>query len=132
MTLPHIVQRKHSFFVKIKEKSKSQKQIPKMKVFLGLLQQRLGNMFTRSLSAGDTSVDLTKKHKFLVKTKEKSKSQKQIPKKKVSLGLLHHILGHMSKRSPLVRDTANFRQDIYIRVYSDRFCRSCHISTINK
>ena len=38
------------------------------------------------------------KHAFLVKKKENSKSQKKIPKKKVSLELLHQRLGHRSAR----------------------------------
>ena len=39
--------------------------------------------------------------------KEKSKSQKQIPKKKVSLELFHHKLGHRSTRSLLDVYTEN-------------------------
>ena len=54
MTLPHSAQRKCVFLVKIKEKSKSQKQIPKKKVYLGLLIQRLGYISTESLIAVDT------------------------------------------------------------------------------
>ena len=42
-----------------------------------------------------------RKHKTLLKTKEKSKSKKEIPKKKVTLELLHQILGHRSTRSQL-------------------------------
>ena len=60
-----------------------------------------------------------KKHVFLLKTKEKSKSQKKIPKKKVYLELLHQILGKSSTRSLLAGDTGNVCQYIDLRVYSD-------------
>ena len=73
-----------------------------------------------------------RKHGFLVKTKEKSKSQKQIPKKKVSLELLHQIIGHISTRSLLDIYTANFGQVIEFRVDNEPFCTSCQIYTINK
>ena len=73
-----------------------------------------------------------RKHAFLVKTKEKSKSQKQIPKKKFSLELLHQRLGHISTRSLLSGDTANVWQDNDLRVDPDPLCISCQISTINK
>ena len=64
--------------------------------------------------------------------KEKSKSQKQIPKNKVYLRLLHQKLGHRSTRSLLVVYAENVWQDIWIRVFPDPFCTSCQISTINK
>ena len=70
-------------------------------------------------------------HFWFLKTKEKSKSQKQIPKKNFSLELLHQILGHRSTKSLLAVDTANIWQDIEIRVYPDAFFTTCHISTIN-
>ena len=72
-----------------------------------------------------------KKHYFLVKTKEKSKSQKQIPKNKFSLELLNKRIGHRSTRSLLAGYTANFWQEIKIRVDPDSFCASCQISKIN-
>ena len=72
-----------------------------------------------------------RKHAFLVKTKEKSKPQKKIPKKKVSLELLHQRLGHISKKSLLAGDTENIWQDIEIRVDPDPLCTSCQTSTIN-
>ena len=72
------------------------------------------------------------KHAILVKTKKKSRSEKEIPKRKVSLKWLHQRLGDMFTRSLLAVDTANFWQDIYLRVYSDPFCTSSKISTINK
>ena len=64
--------------------------------------------------------------------KEKSKPQKQIPKKKVFLELLHQRLGHRSKISLLAGDTEMFWQDIDIRVNNDQFSTTCKISTINK
>ena len=73
-----------------------------------------------------------RKHAFLVETKQKSKSQKQIPKKKVSLELLHQRLGYISTRSLISVVTENDCQDIEIRIYPDPFCKSCQISTINK
>ena len=73
-----------------------------------------------------------RKHEFLVKMKGKSKSKKQIPKKKFYLELLHHKLGHRYTRSLLNRDIANDWQNIERRVDPDPFCTSCQISTINK
>ena len=73
-----------------------------------------------------------RKHALLVKTKEKSKSQKKINKKRASLGLLYQRLGHISKRSLLDGGNANIWQDIDLRVYPYPFCTSCQISTINK
>ena len=39
-----------------------------------------------------------RKHAFLVKTKEKAKSNKIAPRNKVALEILHHRLGHRSTR----------------------------------
>ena len=64
--------------------------------------------------------------------KEKSKSQKQIPKNKVPLELLHQRLGHRSTKSLLDGDTEFFWQDIELRVDPEPLCISCQISTINK
>ena len=61
------------------------------------------------------------KHAFLVKMKENSKSQKQIPKKKVSLVIFHHILRHRSTRSLLGGDTEYVWQYIQLRVDPNRF-----------
>ena len=55
VTLPHSAQIKHALFVRMKEKSKSQKQIPKKKVTLELEHHRLGLIYTRSLLYGRTS-----------------------------------------------------------------------------
>ena len=39
-----------------------------------------------------------RKHEFLLKIKEKSKSKKISPRKKIALELLHHRLGHRYTR----------------------------------
>ena len=69
---------------------------------------------------------------FFVKMKEKSKSQKQIPKRKVSFELLNQRLGYISTRSLLDGYTEKFWKDIDIRVYLDPFRTSCQISTIHQ
>ena len=48
-----------------------------------------------------------RKSTFILKTKEKDKSKKVAPRRKVSLEILHHILGHRSTRSLMAGDTAN-------------------------
>ena len=53
VTLLFSAQRKRAFLVKMKEKSKSQKQIP-FKKYLELLDQKLGHISTRLLLAGYT------------------------------------------------------------------------------
>ena len=73
-----------------------------------------------------------RKHTFLVKTKEKYKSKKLSPINKVSLGLLHHILGHRYTISLMAGDTANFWQDIELRIDPDPFCTSYQISSMNE
>ena len=55
VALTHSAQQKPAFLVKTKEKSTLQRKIPKKKVYLGLLHQRLGHRSTRSLLAGDTA-----------------------------------------------------------------------------
>ena len=72
------------------------------------------------------------KYYFLIKTKEKSKSQNQIPKKKFSLGLFHQILVNISTRSLVAGYTENVWQDIELRLDTDHLCTSYQISTINK
>ena len=72
------------------------------------------------------------KHAFLVKMKEKSNSQKQIPERKFSLESLHQILGKRSTRSLLAGDTEIFWQDIEIKVDPNPFCTSFQISIINQ
>ena len=61
------------------------------------------------------------KHASLVKTKEMSKPQKQILKKKVFLELLHQKLGHRSTRSLLAGESEMFWQDIDLRIDSNQF-----------
>ena len=48
----------------------------------------------------------------MVKEKEKAKSNKIAPIKKVALELLHHRLGHISTRSFIGGDTENVWKDI--------------------
>ena len=66
------------------------------------------------------------------KTKENSKFAKANSKSKVSLELLHQILGHRSTRSLLDEDTVNIWKEIDIKVDTEPFFTSCQISTINK
>ena len=73
-----------------------------------------------------------KKHVFLVKTKKKSKSKKQIIKRKVFWLSLHQRLGHRSTRLILAGYNAHFWKDVEPRVDHDLFFTSCQISTINK
>ena len=54
-TLPHSAQRKHAFWGKIKQMSKSNKRAPRKKVALVLLHYRLRHISTISLMAGDTA-----------------------------------------------------------------------------
>ena len=49
-----------------------------------------------------------RKHAFLGKIMEKSKKNKLPARKKIALELLYQILGHISTRSLLSGDTANF------------------------
>ena len=69
---------------------------------------------------------------FGKKMKEKSKSQEQIPKRKVSLELFHQRLGHRYTKSPLAGDTVNVWQYIEIRVDPEQLFTSFQISTNNK
>ena len=62
-----------------------------------------------------------RKHAFVVKTKEKSKSKKVAPRKTFYLGLLNQRLGHRSTRSLMDGDTANVCQDIEVRIDPDHF-----------
>ena len=54
VTVPHSAQRKHVFLGKIKNMSEKNKLPARKKISLELLHQRLGNISTRSLLAGDT------------------------------------------------------------------------------
>ena len=73
-----------------------------------------------------------RKHDFLVKTKENTKSKKIAPKKKVAFELLHHILGNISTRSFMAGDVDFFCQDIELRIYLDLFFTSFQIYPTNK
>ena len=72
------------------------------------------------------------KHAFWGKIKEMSKTKKLPARKKIALELLHQILGHRSTRSLLAGDTANFWEDVELRIDPDPFCTSCQISSMNK
>ena len=61
-----------------------------------------------------------------------SMSKKIAPRNKVALELLHHRLGHRHTRSLMAVDTANFWQDIELRIDTDSFCTSFQISSMNK
>ena len=56
-SLPHSAQRKHIYFGKIKEMSKTNKLPSRKKIALELLHHRLGHISTISLLAGDTAND---------------------------------------------------------------------------
>ena len=71
-----------------------------------------------------------RKHAFLVKMKEKSKSKNQVPNKKVYLELLHQILVHRSTRSLMAGYNVNVWQYIELRVDTDPLCTSCQISAM--
>ena len=69
---------------------------------------------------------------FLGEIKEMSKTKKLPSINKIALELLHHKLGHGSIRSLLAGDTANFWEDIQLRIDPEFFCTSCQISSMNK
>ena len=71
-----------------------------------------------------------RKQAFIGKIKDMSKKKKLLARKKIALELLHHILGRRSTRSLLAGDTANFWEDIYLRIDPDLFCTSCQISSM--
>ena len=58
VTLPHSAQRKHAFWVKTKEISKTKKLPSRKKIDLELLHQILGHISTRLFMAGDTAIFL--------------------------------------------------------------------------
>ena len=72
------------------------------------------------------------KHYHLMKMEGESKSQKKVPKNKISLGLLHQRMLNKSTRSLLSRDNANVWQEIEVGVDPETFCTSYQIPTINK
>ena len=63
-----------------------------------------------------------RKHAFLGKIKEMSKTKKLPARKKIDLGLLHQRLGHISTRSLLYVDTDNVWEYIELIIYLDPFC----------
>ena len=73
-----------------------------------------------------------RKHVFPGKIKQMSKTNKLPSRKKIGLELLHHRLGHRHPRSFLTGDTANVWEDIELRIDPDTFCKSFHISSMNK
>ena len=73
-----------------------------------------------------------RKHASSIKTKEKAKSKKVAPKKKIPLELLQHGLGHRSTRSLMVSDSAKFWHDIKLRIDPDPFYISCQVYLMNK
>ena len=66
------------------------------------------------------------------KTKKKSKSQEQIPNRKVSLELFHQRLGHKYTKSPLAGYTLNVWQYIELRVDPEPLFTSFQIYSNNK
>ena len=68
-----------------------------------------------------------RKHAFLGKIKEMSKTNKLPARNKIALELLHHRLGHRSTRSFLGGDTANVRSDVEIIIDPHHFFTSCQI-----
>ena len=60
------------------------------------------------------------------------KSKKNPARKKIALELLHQRLGHRSTRSLIAGDTANVWEYVELRIYSDPFCTSCKISSMNR
>ena len=59
-------------------------------------------------------------------------SKKNPARNKIALELLHQILGHRSTRSLLAGDTANFWENVELRIDPDPFCTSCQISSMKK
>ena len=75
-----------------------------------------------------------RKHAFMVESMEslKKNAKKNMKRKKISLELMHHRLGHRSTRSLMAGDTANVWEDADLQIDADHFCTSCKISSINK
>ena len=73
-----------------------------------------------------------RKHAFLGKIKEMSKTKKLPTRKKIALELLHQRLGDRSTTSLLAGDTANILEDIELIIYPDPFFTSCQTSSMNK
>ena len=73
-----------------------------------------------------------RKHAFLGEIKEMSKTKKLPSRKKVTLELLHQILGHRYTRSLMAGDTYNVWEDIELKIDPHPFCTSYQISSMNK
>ena len=73
-----------------------------------------------------------REHAFLGKIMEKSKKNKLLARKKISLELLHQRLGHRSTRLLLSGNTDNVWGDVELRIYPDPFCTSCQIYSMKK
>ena len=73
-----------------------------------------------------------RKHAFLGRIKEIPKTKKLPSKNQITLKLLHQRLGHRSTRSFLAADNANVCEDIELRMDTDPFFTSFHISSMNK
>ena len=73
-----------------------------------------------------------RKHTFLGEIKEMTKKKKLPARKRIALELLHQRLGHKSTGSLLAGYTSNVWEDIELIIYSDPFCTSCQISSMNK
>ena len=71
-----------------------------------------------------------RKHAFSGKIIENSKTN--LARKKIALESLHHRLGHISTGSFIAGDTANFWEDVELRIDPDNFFTSCKISYMNK
>ena len=83
------------------------------------------HLISREKNAVTLPHSAQRKHIFLGKIKEISKTKKLPARKKIALELLHQRLGHRSTRSLLAGDTANFWKDIELRIDPDPFCTSC-------
>ena len=73
-----------------------------------------------------------RKHAFTGKNQDMSNKNKYPSRKKIALELLHQRLGHRSNRSLFAGDTTNVWEYVELRIYSEPFCTSCKISSMNK
>ena len=60
------------------------------------------------------------------------KTKKLPSRKKISLELMHQIIGHRSTISFLAEDNDNVLEDVELIIYPYPFCISCQISSMNK
>ena len=73
-----------------------------------------------------------RKHAFTGKIQDVSKKKKISARNKIALEFLHQRLEHRSTRSVLAGDTANFWEDVELRIDPYPFCTSYQISSMNK